>query len=387
MITINGKIVDFTNKDPKYRFAGVVDEYHKTIKQFKETHGTGVLFQTPAHKARIDPVTKIARPYKPFSWPYKTTVVTDDGTQDWVYSKSAPTIKDGIATPNEPSFIIPRGEIYVSLDEDPDKVYFLTKIRAFNRKPPRLWVYNPAVEEESIATKRANESKINDLIYSEHSPLSVDLEKLKMIASKWGVANVDKKTTAGIKNALYDAVMSGEANRKRHKADARGVEDFVADIGGSDAVRVGAIAQNAIDAGVLTYNRSNGRWMLTVAKGQQPIVIMTAGSVGGDEARSRLIDYLVKSKADTDLIDKAAKGEAKVEHGRIKDVEPGEEIILPEDVDLDNIDSVDGSGKHVVTHQMLQKAGKALAVNTFGMKTEDMRAAVREKLEQLAQTT
>jgi hypothetical protein len=78
-------------------------------------------------------------------------------------------------------------------------------------------------------------------------------------------------------------------------------------------------------------------------------------------------------------------GEAKVEYGKVVTKEPEEKIILPGDVTLDNIDQEE-DGKNVVTFRMLQKTAKALQVNSFGKSEPELRAVVRERLEQLAHT-
>lgn len=384
MIYVNGKILDFTNKDPQYQFASIVKDYHGTIADLKSKHGDAVLFQTPSAKPRIDLQTKRQRPPKPYSWPYKTNITTPDGTQSWVYSKSAVSVKDGVVEPTEPNFIIAGGDRTVSLTEDPDLVFFLTKIRAFQRG--KLWIYNPKELEDARANELMKEAKVRDMIYSEHSPLNVDVSLLRSIAGKWGVANVETTSLNGLRNSLHDLVIAGQSNKKKRKDNARGIDDFLSDCGGGESVKIGADIQAALDQGALRFNRNGGVWELFISKGEKPMTVMTAGMVGGDEARARLMSYLGRNKSDAEMLRRVVKGEAKVEYGRVVEKAEDEDIMMPEDVSLENIDKIGDDGKHVVNFRMLQKAAKVLGIKPpIGTTTENLRALVREKLEQMAQ--
>lgn len=385
MIYINGELVDFQNKDAHYKFHGVVKEYHSTISDLKQKHGDTVLLQTPASKPRIDPHTKRQRPPKPYSWPYKTTIIDGNNTQYWTYSKSPLQVKDGVPQIEEPNLIITRGDKTISLVEEPDLVFFLTKIRAYRRG--KLWIFNPQELEDQRADDMMKESKLRDMIYSENSPLNVDVSVLKSLAAKWGVVDVDKGSLNGVRNSLYDKVLFGQKNVKNNKEGARGIQDFLDDCGGGESVQVGANIQAGLDQGSLKLNRKSGQWEIYIRAGEKPVILMSPGYVGGDEARARLMQYLLKNKEDATLLEQVVSGKARVEHGRVVEKEVQEnEVVIPDDVTLDNIDEIGSDGKPVVAFKILQKAAKSLGLRPpIGTTADSLRAMVREKLEQVAQ--
>jgi hypothetical protein len=382
MIYINGKLVDLTDKTETNPFHEVVKDYEQFIADLRARHGNTVLLYTPSSRLRLDPISKAPLPPKGYAWPYETTIVHKDGPQKWVYAKEAALVKDGRVEISDAHFHISDSKS-ISLDEDPDLIFFLSKTRAFRRG--KLWIFDPRDEEDKIAQAHMEDTKLQDTIYSEYSPLFNDTTKLEEVALKWGVKKTPTSTVNGIRNALFNAVRTGEDAKRKHRKDARGIAEFLSDVKDIGSLKIAGNIQTAIDMGTLVLNRQTGEWQLTIANGEMPIVLMTAGHVGGDVARQKLLDYLEKNKPDAELLEQVISGEAKVEYGKVVTKEPEEKIILPGDVTLDNIDQEE-DGKNVVTFRMLQKTAKALQVNSFGKSEPELRAVVRERLEQLAHT-
>ena len=386
MIYVNGTKIDFTNKDPNYQFAHVVSDYHDTIRKLKAKHGSAVWFNTPSTKPRIDAITKQQRKPKGYSWTTHTTIMTPDGGEAWVWSPAAAKVKDGVATSSQHNIMITMGDLTLDTDSDPEQIFFMTKIDAFKRG--QLWIYDQNEEEDAVALERANARKLDNVIYGENSPLYIDTERLKIVASKWGVTNVENMSLNAVRNALYDTVVKGDDQKKKRSEGARGIAEFMADVSGGESVKIGSDIQGALDKGFLIQNRTAGEWQLKVKAGETPITLMSVGHVGGDIARARLIEYLVKNKADADLLSDVLKGSVKVEHGRVVPKKEDDVIIVPEDVNLDNIEELDAKGKPVVTFIMMQAAAKSLGIKGgVGFTYVKYKELVKEKLEQLALTT
>lgn len=381
MLYVNGKLVDFTNKAGDYQFKDIVADFHKNISELEERHGDSIVFITPSRQPRIDKITKEYRPHKPYSWPYKTVIYGKEGTQEWVYTSSAPTIKDGNVTPAEANFIISRGEKKLSLKQDSDLIFFLQHISAFRKG--KLSIYDPEHEQDARAEKIKQESKLKDMLYSEYSPLSKDRDKLNVMASKWGVANAAAMTSNALRNTLHDIVFSGEQDKRKRKDGARGIKEFVADMENTETTKVGADVQYAMDKGVLFYDKTAGQWKITAVNTDVPIVLMDVGNTSVKLARERLIEFLMDSKEDSDVLDKAIHGGVKIEYGKVVEKPAGEAIVYPDGITLENLYEKDENDKYVVGYAYLQKALKQMGVSNFGGKDEAVRNLVKETLEKL----
>jgi len=188
MIYINDVLVDFRNNDENYRFKDIVADYNKTIQNLKECHGNVVLFKT---KAPIkDPKTGNLRPYKPYSWPNKLVLVNEEhGTEVWKYSRSGALIKDGAVELAETHFQVLRGSLHVNLTQEADFAFFLTKHDAV--KSGRLKLHDSQKINDELAEQRIKDAKFHGLLYNPDSPLFSDRKRLRMIAQKWGISDVD----------------------------------------------------------------------------------------------------------------------------------------------------------------------------------------------------
>lgn len=369
MIYINGKLVDFSNRKDDYEFKAVVDDYHKTIDELNERH-KGVIRFVTREPVRIDPLTKMQRRPKGYSWLTKAKVVAPGhGQQVWVYTTNTPRTVNGIAEPEPQSFQVSRGEVSYRIDEEPEFVYFLTKHRAVKRGV--LSIYDPEKLEREKATARKMETKFKDLIYSDNSPLTEDEEKLRMIARKWGIDGVDEKSADSIRNALYDKVLNEEDKRKRGRGD-HGIEEFISDFEFGDTVQIGAAVQRALDKGALSFNKESNEWLLSVQKDQMPLSLMMVQAYDVDRARDKLVQYLNRNKEDYEVLQRVLKGDAVLKYGQVH--EKGT-VEVTQEVNLTNLDKA--------TYQDMQKAAKELGLNVWGKKADEMRALLKAHLEEM----
>jgi hypothetical protein len=347
MLYINSERVDFKNNDPDYKFSAEVKDYKKTIDAFRERHGQVLLYETP--KPKIDPQTGNRRPYKGYSWPSKAIVSGTTGEDVWVYSKVSAPKKDGIIEHTE-NIQVTRGSLYIDLDSDPDFAYFITKHRSTQRGILKL--YDPKALNREIAEKRVEAAKFHNLIYDPRSVLFENTAKLRMIAKKWGLSNVDSKENDEVRNNIYDVVMNGEdAKKKDHTT--RGVKEFMEDFNLEEDVKVGADIQTAIDRKALYLDGVNGEWMLVVSKDQMPMSIMKVPDIAPSKAKDALIDYLKINPYDLETINKVLKGSVTIKHGQVVDKDPNEvdvNRILQTPEEVDDCDNWTTLQKNAVHH-------------------------------------
>jgi len=373
MIYVNSERVDLSDTSQSYKFKDIVSEYYDTVTRLKERHGKTLTLKT-RQPNRKDKVTGNIRPYKPYSFPYKTVVGTrNTGEQVWIYSKSGAQIENGVVKPNESHFQILKGNLHVDLEEDPDFAFFLTKHNAVKRGI--LQIYDPQAINDSVAEKRIQEAKFNNLIYSPTSVLFEDISKLRLIAKKWGIENVEKRSTNELRNNLYDVVTSGEVLKQRD-ASSRGVAEFLDDVDDGDALNVADVMQTAIDRKVLYLDRETSEWKLLVNKEHMPVSIMMVNSQDHHRARQVLLDYLMNNPYDVDTIKKTTAGKMKVVRGKLVEKDEGEDDIkrlfaTPEEVDAcDNWTTIQHNAKH-------------LDVYKTGMKKDELKEIIKEKLMEL----
>lgn len=367
MIYINGTLVNFSNRKPDYEFAHEVEDYHKTIQDLKERHDGVIRFIAKTH----DPLKPRMKPPKGYSWWAKTKVVDHNNNQQtWVYTETAAEIINGIATPIPKLINLSRGEETWRIDTDPELIYFLTKHSAVRKG--KIYIYDPEKNERERAELRRMESKFKDLIYSDNSPLYEDTEKLKLIARKWGIGNVESMSDDAIRNTLYDTVLLEEEKKKKGRSDS-GLKDFLTDFELGDSVKIGAAVQQGLDKGILTFDRTSGEWQLVVSKDQMPLSLMRVDPSATDRARQKLVEYLGRNKHDFETLNRVVKGEAVLKYGQVH--EKGTVDPVSTEVNLDNISKA--------SFRDLQKAGKELGINTFSKKTEELRSMIKEKLQEL----
>jgi hypothetical protein len=335
MIYINGQLVDFSETSTSYKHNMVADGYRSTIKSLRDKHGDYVIFVTGREPRRDN--NGRARPHKPYSVPYKINYVDKEtGEQKWVYSPSSATVKDGVAEPSEGSLIVMNGSMTISLNEQPDLVFFLTMHPMVQRGI--ISIFDPEEVEDHKAAARALSAKFEGYIYGEHSPLN-ETATLHKIARKWGISNVDNMSKAAIKNVLYDKVQQEDDAHKKGNAPY-GMEDFISDFNFGETVEIGADVQELIDKGLLSFSRENREWLLIIEAKQMPWSIMMSDSTDPSVSRTELIDYLIRNKFDADKLKNVLKGNAKIEYGKIAEGKPTNTYLQANEVNIDNLSEV-----------------------------------------------
>lgn len=388
MIYVNGTLVDFSNRGDNYQFKKLVDEYHSTLEGLRQRHGSALVFRT-TYPSRRDKVTGANRPAKPFSLTFKINVVDkDSGEQKWVYSPAAAQVKDGIAVPSEGSLIIMRGSHPISLDVDPDLVFFVLRHPLYTRGT--IYIYDPKQVELDKAAHYAQSSKFIDYIYGEYSPLN-DISMLHKIGRKWGISGVENMIPEAIKNSLHDKVKAADELKKKGQGSV-GIAEFIADFNLGAKVDISSDVQSAMDRGYITFNRLTFEWHLNFDEDKAPWVLLKVDQDQIDNARQHLIDYLIHNSEDMDKVRQVLKG-GYIKHGRV--IEPSVDI-TPNKPSISADKALSATDEGITLRDlpnakyasMLKFAGKVgLGKEVKGQKSDVVRSILKEFLENNAVAT
>lgn len=333
MLYINGQHVDLSNQKTDYKFAKITKDYRETIDNLRKRHGGQILLMS-MHQPKLDSVSKLRRPHKTITVPYKANVYSkESGNQKWVYSIEGAKIKDGVATPSEICFLLKHGSMTLSLDSDAELIFFITKTGKFQNK--KIFIYDENEKQDEIANKRSQEVKLSNAIYSETSPLN-DKNTLDEIARKWGLSGLDTMKANTIKNILHGKVFEAEEQRKRGNTKA-GLDAFLLDLDQGASLVIGSDIQLAIDKGLLTFSKESNEWLLIVEKDQDPWSIMRVDGLDTPNAKEVLAQYLQHNPSYSEKLSLIISGNAKIDKGQIVEGAPEYADDKVDELNADNV--------------------------------------------------
>lgn len=355
MLYINNK---YLNLDAKVsdEFDAIRKDFHKKIRDLKDRFGDYVSLKS--RKVPVRNPSGLLEPWKVITLPLKQVVAGANGSEEWVYTSSVPLVKDGYVVPDSLQEIIRNGELKINLDKDPDKAYFFLYKHEFI-KNGTLILEDVKSDEEKKALARKREAKLNFIIYDDASSLNTDEEKLKIIARRWGVFNVDGLTPAQIKNRLYDVVIESDRNSLKD-SKSRTIQDFVSDCEVDNTVKVGAIIQEAMDSGHLFFDEDTRQWKIDYKDGGHKPVLLAVSSNEVKNKREVLIANLIMDSKALSVVENVLGKELGADASPVLDREYVEKI--------DNI-------------QLLRKHAKSLGINSFAKNAETLRKEILEKME------
>lgn len=357
MLYINNKYLNLDAKVSGDEFDAIRKDFHKKIRDLKDRFGDYVSLKS--RKVPVRNPSGLLEPWKVITLPLKQVVAGANGSEEWVYTSSVPLVKDGYVVPDSLQEIIRNGELKISLDKDPDKAYFFLYKHEFV-KNGTLILEDVKSDEEKKALARKREAKLNFIIYDDASSLNTDEEKLKVIARRWGVFNVDGLTPAQIKNRLYDVVIESDRNSLKDNK-FRTIQDFVSDCEVDNTVKVGAIIQEAMDEGYLFFDDNTRQWKIDYKDGGHKPVLLAVSSNEVKNKREVLIANLIMDSKALSVVENVLGKELGASASPVLDKEYVERI--------DNI-------------QLLRKHAKSLGINSFGKNAESIRKEILEKLEE-----
>ena len=189
----------------------------------------------------------------PFIIPNVSTVVTEDGRDEWRWCPIVPKKKDG-------EYEFPRqfrtssyDKITFALQEtEMDKIYYLM-YKDGNFKS-YYEVDDPKSDANAQLEKRIKEQKLSGIFYNKNSVLLQDDAKLRQIARAWNVAHIERMNNAQIILALEARVREEDAK------GIRTIDEFLDATQLDTYTEVAAIVQKAEDEGIIEYEGQSSMW-------------------------------------------------------------------------------------------------------------------------------
>jgi hypothetical protein len=222
----------------------------------------------------------------PLSFQLTQSVKNNGVTERWVYCKNPKYNKTTGKPEYTPSLFSIVSDIVVKPAEEPEKVYFLTKVMDM----PSLGVYIEDKEQEAKdkQLKQTARRDVEYMIFNERSPLT--REDFLLLAMSLGLSGIDDMSDSLLKETLWEKVQDN--NNKNITTFAQFLKDC--DTMG-DNVRVSAYVNKAFE------DKMVGLEGLSIYYMDNNHKIMTIPSTRLSKPREALIDYFLRNRKELDL--------------------------------------------------------------------------------------
>jgi hypothetical protein len=258
MLIANFKVLNPNSKDPEV--APYQKEYEDGVKELLGRFPSGVVQLQRTGYPKPIPENKgdmLIQPELPSPIIIKLTK-TDKNGVFWGYCKGRADIQaNGLAnvpvTDNSETF---EGEIVAfDLKKKPDYAFFI--LLKSGIVGTLFHVYDPEGDRMKAAEDKNAKLRVQYAIRE-----NLDDERLKMICSAWGIADVSKKHRLLLQEELEDKIFAMEEAKKKDTTNLmlKGVSEFLAEIKDDDITRPKAILQTALDDKRLTFSESNSHF-------------------------------------------------------------------------------------------------------------------------------
>lgn len=257
MILINGQELP-KNADKTHPLYSYAREYKNDLASLKSRFPKGVIklsrigwpkFNATGH---IEPVPTI-------TVPMHCTVDSEAGEAQWAYCDGRATIlPNGLRElPSNKRMMRVGDSLTVDLNRQPDLAVYLFKTRFINLE---LRVDDPETEAINKALAREREIELGNVIWNGIA----SEEKLRMIASAWGVSGAAKMDVRVLRSQLEQKVLSMEKNKQQNAADLtrKGVKEFLDEVKGDKDMMLRSLIQGAIDEKKMQWSMTSGHYLL-----------------------------------------------------------------------------------------------------------------------------
>lgn len=366
MLYVNGKYLNLnapaTEENKKY-----IEDYQKTTKRFKDMYGSVIEIK---HKKYVNGPKKnpsgVAEAIPVSTIPLLCTYAGDNGTEEWAYSENAAKVKDGEVEINPRQKLVLNGEFYLDLNTQADLAYFLiSKHPFFNGKKPKYLIHDKRQIARSKAEEYKRKSKVEHTIFGDTSPFANSLKEIKLVSKRWGIADVDNKEKETLQIELYDKIMDAEnrlssARDDRTRAGIRGIDAFLEDVKMKEDIHVGALAQEAIEKGIVTFNLVHHVWQITTDDGTAGDVLVTVP----------VQDVKIKEEVLISAINTDPRARARLEQAMGKKEASSADYITFTIQDIKDTDD----------WHYLQRSASQLGLKAMGLKKEALRDSILEEM-------
>jgi hypothetical protein len=245
MLYKNDELVDL--KKPEYKW---LEKEFASIRQMSNPIKIKLL-SLPG----INP-TGMKEPIPSYSIPFRASIMREGMSETWTYTKNRPNIIDGELKFTTRSIRIDDGVIFIDPVKDTDLAYYLIYISSLLKQGFKL--EDLEKEAEKTIIEISAESALVFYLTSEMSPLLENTNKLRDMASSWGIPNADTMGVNQLKLKLKDVVAKSEAD---YIVTKRGIKEFTDEIKSFDTItKFRSLLQKAIDRKIIGFNNQQNAW-------------------------------------------------------------------------------------------------------------------------------
>lgn len=264
MALLANNIVLKPNMSKEHEGYGYYKEYQEGLSRLRADHPSGSLslkrigypqVNRPPEGSGISPLPEIPPPI------YMSPQKNIDGVM-WAYCEGAPVIHpNGLADlPKNYDAIDLSGEVinivFDGAGAKPDYAFFI--MFKSGVLGSHFNIYDPEGDKIKESEEKHRKLKVQFAIRE-----SLSEEKLRTVASAWGIANAGKRPLTLLQDELEELVFSNEERKKKDPMNPKlkGVGELLAEIKHDDVLRPGALVQYGIDEGRFKYEAGRYKWL------------------------------------------------------------------------------------------------------------------------------
>lgn len=203
-------------------------------------------------------IPKVAEPVTPWRIPLKAYVdVGGLGKHTWQCCLEPPEVLpnglyDFPKLSNKKSISV-KEDILVNINDQPDLAFFLYRISKFMTRTDRetgkvtkglFNIVDPIKDDEEVGVE---EMALAERKYAIWTMLKNDVDKLKVMARAYNVADVDNKQPNSLRKELEQTLLNND-NLKRQNPAVRGTKEFMEEMKVTDNVLLRSFIQSMLDA-------------------------------------------------------------------------------------------------------------------------------------------
>jgi len=279
MLLLNGKIFDPASKldddmvAARYHYLECIKDLRTRFGKYgfiKLVRRKGLKINPTGYHEPVPMIIFPAKVHTSVQFATKATAKDKDaygGMETWAYSAESPVKKDGEYQCVPKSLKAVGYDWMLDLEKDVELIYFLLfksstvyypdAINKYGkRKAGELIIDDKDEREARISDGRKAASRLNHAIYGDQTSPLYETSTLRAAAAAWGVEGALNETSTEdeVRNLLY-ADVERQQKAKESTGLGKGIDDFLEFLNYDDIIRARALVLDAIDRGVLLYDK------------------------------------------------------------------------------------------------------------------------------------
>lgn len=257
MILINGQELP-KNADKTHPLYSYAREYKNDLASLKSRFPKGIIRLSRMGWPKFN-ATGLLEPVPMITIPMTCTADSEAGEAQWAYCDGRSTIlPNGLRELPTNKRMMKVGEsLAIDLNKQPDLAVFIFKTKFVGLE---LRIDDPETEAINKALARQGEIELGGVIWNGIA----NEEKLRMIASAWGVTGAAKTDIRILKAELEKRVLFLENHKQQNAADLsrKGVKEFLDEVKGDKDMMLRSLIQNSIDEKAMQWSMTSGHYLL-----------------------------------------------------------------------------------------------------------------------------